>query len=66
MSDLVGKTIYLKITDKKGRSRIESREAWNVERFVKSVTKGYAEEKDSSCKVELSTKEEYFKDLKRT
>lgn len=58
-------TIYLKITDKKGRSRIESRETWDSEKFLASVTDQYAKDKDNPCKVELSSRSEYLSSIKK-
>lgn len=58
-------TIYLKITDKKKSSRIESREAWDVDVFLKSVTESYKKDKDNPCKVTVATREDYLKQIKR-
>jgi hypothetical protein len=60
-----GTTVYLKIIDKKGVIRVEQRETWDVERFVKNVKKQYKEDKENPCEVELSTRTEYFEHLKR-
>lgn len=58
-------TLYFKITDSKGRSRIEGREVWDRDRFFTSITKQYADQKDDPSKVEIATRKDYLKQIKR-
>lgn len=58
-------TVYLKITGEKKNSRIESREAWDVEKFLAAVKKQYKEDKENPSKVEVSSREAYLEQIKR-
>ncbi len=57
--------VYLRITDPKGRKRIEMRQASDVERFIASVTKQYLEEKGGPSIVEVVTREDYLASIKK-
>lgn len=58
-------TIYLKITNKKGTSRIEQREVWDKEKFLLNVATSYAEDKEDTCTVSSATREEYLQSIKK-
>lgn len=58
-------TIYLKITDKNNSSRIEAREAWDEKKFLESVIKQYGENEDNPCRIEVVTRQDYLRQIKR-
>lgn len=58
-------TIYLKITDSKGHSHIEQREAWDEEKFLASVVKQYADDEKNPCRVEVVTKDDYMRSIRK-
>ncbi len=53
-------TMYLRITNSKGKSHIESRQVWDAAKFLESVVKQYASIKDDPSTVEVTTREEYL------
>lgn len=58
-------TLYLKITDSKGNSRIEQREAWDNDKFLASVTKQYADDKNNPSRVDVVTREDYLRSIRK-
>jgi hypothetical protein len=58
-------TLYLKITDSNNRSRIESREAWDCDKFLASIANQYIDDKTNPCRVEVVTREDYLRSIKR-
>lgn len=58
-------TVYVKIVDAKGQSRIEERQAWDVDKFLASMRKNYAEDEDNPSTVQVATRVEYLQQIKR-
>lgn len=62
MSELTGKDLYVKVTDKNGKSSIRCHRVWDAKRFFASLTEQHRKE---GGKVELSNRERYLAERKR-
>jgi hypothetical protein len=69
MNALMGSDLYLKITDKNGKSHVQHHRVWDANRFVAAMQKQNSENNikvspDESCKVEVASKSDYDKGRK--
>jgi hypothetical protein len=62
VSDLIGRDLYVKITDKTGKSHLACHNVWDGVRFFQSLTEQHKKEGGA---VALSTREEYLAERKK-